>query len=478
MSIKNTRLAAFKLVIIAAFTGVFAVQFFVGNTMPAEASASGPSPSYTNAPGEGNCTACHLLAPVNTGTGSVAISGVPANYLPGQEVPITVTTTQSDGVVYGFQLTALDHSGANAGSFTLPSQNPMQLQFMEGPIGNDLRRYVEHTAQGIIPTEFGSKSWTFTWTAPEQRIGKIGFYAAGNGANGDGHNSGDYIYTTSTASLSGSAISNFDGDTASDIGVYRPSTGNWYSYNISTGAVQTALFGLAEDKIAPGDYDGDGTTDYAVFRPSSGTWYIQRSSLGFTGVQFGSDGDLPVAGDYDGDGMTDIAVFRPSNGYWYIMQSTAGFTAAGFGLDGDKPVPGDFDADGKTDFAVFRPSTGTWYLQQSTAGFAGMQFGSPEDRPVQSDFDGDGKTDIAVFRPSTGIWYLLRSTDGFLGVNFGLSEDIPAPADYDGDGKTDIAVFRPSNGTWYLTRSSDDSFYAAQFGLDGDVPVAAGYLAW
>src|ERR671912_206053 len=65
------------------------------------ASASGPSPSHTSAPGEANCTACHSDFPVNSGTGNVTITGVPKNYLPNQQIPVTVRTSQADAVVYG-----------------------------------------------------------------------------------------------------------------------------------------------------------------------------------------------------------------------------------------------------------------------------------------------------------------------------------------------------------------------------------------
>ena len=51
-------------------------------------------PSHTGAPGEANCTACHTSFPVNSGTGGVTITGLPANYRPGQVVPITVTVSQ------------------------------------------------------------------------------------------------------------------------------------------------------------------------------------------------------------------------------------------------------------------------------------------------------------------------------------------------------------------------------------------------
>ena len=447
------------------------------NSTNVSASASGPTPSHTNAPGETNCTACHSDFPVNTGTGNVTITGVPANYLPGQTFTITAKTSQADAVIYGFQLTAIDSTGGQIGTFNLPSQNPQQLQVLNGLVDGMVRQYVEHTVDGIIPTQFGSKSWTFSWTAPSQRKGKIGFYMAGNGANSDGNTGGDYIYTTKAATLSGSALSNFDSDGISDVAVFRPSTGVWYALNSTDGNFQAVQFGVNGDQIAPGDYDGDGKTDRAVWRPTTGVWYVEKSSGGHIIQQFGSLNDIPVPGDYDGDLKSDLAVFRPSTGVWYIARSSNGtFDIRQFGISTDKTAQGDFDADGKTDIAVWRPSTGVWYIWRSSdAGFTIFAFGLDGDLPVQGDYDGDGKTDAAVFRPSSSVWYLNRSSQGFAAAQFGASTDKPVPADFDGDGKSDIAVFR--NGIWYILRSTDGGVTIVSFGSAGDVAIPSGYIS-
>ena len=461
----------------AAFIAAVGILGFAERFEPdtaARASAFGPSASHTGAPLEDNCASCHSGTPVNTGGGSVSISGVPANYLPGQQYPVTVTTAQSDGVVFGFQMTAIDSLGREVGDYVIPPMTPDRMQTITGLVGGNVRRYIEHTSDGITPTQFGTNSWTFNWTAPASRVGKISFYAAGNAANSDGSPGGDKIYTTSRATLSGSAISNFDTDGRSDVSVWRPSTGTWYSLG-SSGTYQVAVFGVSGDKITPGDYDGDGRTDYSVWRPSTGVWYINKSGGGFQATNFGQSGDIPVPGDYDGDLKTDIAVFRPSNGTWYILGSTGIYRERAFGVSGDKPVQADFDADGKTDIAVWRPSTGVWYaIPSATNGFTANTFGVNGDQPVEADYDGDGKADLAIFRPSTGTWYILGTTQGYRVVNFGVATDKPSPADYDGDGKTDIAVFR--DGTWYIQGSNGPTFLVYNFGQAGDVAVPTGYL--
>ena len=185
-----------KLTIIVAFS-VLAVAVFLSNgRQKAAASASGPSPSYTEAPGENNCTACHTDFQVNSGTGSVQISGVPQNYVPGQQISVTVTTSQIGAVNYGFQLTAIDQTGKTVGTFTVPPHSPALIQIKTNIVGGQTRKYVEHTVDGINPTMFDTLSWTFNWAAPNPAVGQINFYAAGNAANGDRATSGDYIYTT------------------------------------------------------------------------------------------------------------------------------------------------------------------------------------------------------------------------------------------------------------------------------------------
>lgn len=271
----------------------------------------------------------------------------------------------------------------------------------------------------------------------------------------------------------------YDGDGRSDVSVYRPSAGDWYVLNSSSG-FSGVHFGATGDMPAPGDFDGDGKTDISVFRPSGGDWFrLNSSDNSFTGLHFGATEDKPAVGDFDGDGKADISVFRPSAGDWYRLNSSDGqFVGLHFGISEDKPAVGDFDGDGKSDICVFRPSTGSWFrLNSSNNGFVGLNFGIAEDKPVPEDYDGDGKTDIAVYRPSSGDWFWLNSGSGnaFSGLHWGSAGDKPAVADFDGDGKADISVFRPTDGNWYQLNSTA-GYAAVHFGVSEDIPTTASFL--
>jgi hypothetical protein len=473
MKIATGRSAVLKLSIIVFFVVLLGLIALIGGRGKANASAFGPAAAHTGAPGENNCTACHTGSPVNSGGGNVTITGVPQSYRPGQQVQVTVATTHEGAVIYGFQMTAIDSAGREAGTFSLPVQVPPRMQIVDGNVGGNPRKYVEHTVDGLFPN-----SWTFTWTAPAHSVGEVGFYAAGNGANSDGGPSGDNIYTTSRESLAKVPLADFDGDAKTDLSIYRPSVGEWFYQKSSDGVVPGFQFGVSTDKIVPGDYTGDGKTDIAIWRPSNGFWFILRSEDFLVyGFPFGTDGDVPVPGDYDGDGKTDAAVFRPTTVTWIINKSSGGVTFHTFGAIGDKPVVADYDGDGKTDIAIYRPSVGEWYYQRSSDGVVpGFQFGSSTDKPVQGDYTGDGKADIAFWRPSTGFWYVLRSEDFlFYGFPWGLATDLPAPGDFDGDGKMDASVFRPSDTVWYINRSTAGVFIQ-QFGAAADKPVPGAFV--
>ena len=88
------------------------------------------------------------------------------------------------------------------------------------------------------------------------------------------------------------------------------------------GSTLTLQWGVAGDIPVPADYNGDTITDYGVWRPSNGKWYVRDGKTGATlvnGVAWGQFGDCPMASRLAaaGPGVMELNVWRPSNGVWY-----------------------------------------------------------------------------------------------------------------------------------------------------------------
>jgi len=283
-------------------------------------------------------------------------------------------------------------------------------------------------------------------------------------------------------------FADFDGDSKSDVSVFR--SGTWFinpSSNPSFAAAPSAAYGVqfgqTGDITVPADYDGDGKSDIAVWRGAAfANFYILNSSNNtFRAEQFGTTGDNPtVSGDWDADGKADLAVYRGAaqSFFYYRPSAQAGvnFVPIQWGTSGDTPIFGDFDGDRRLDATIYRPANNTFYVRQSSNGVPLIrQWGNAlTDAIFAGDFDGDGKSDFAVQRFSgepAGTWYVLQSSGTTRAIVWGLGSDVPVPADYDGDGRMDVAVFRRSNRTWYILGSSDNTARYSVFGASTDFPL-------
>ncbi len=303
-------------------------------------------------------------------------------------------------------------------------------------------------------------------------------------------NSVSIILDVNAPSLSPRTQYDFDGDLKVDFAVYRD--GNtlnapsyWHILRSSNNTYQGIQHGASGDKPVPADWNGDGTTDVAVWRPSTGVWYTSTNAASNYGAfHWGQNGDVPLPGDFDGDGKADYAVYRPSVGYWYLLKSANGaYQEQQFGTSTDKPVLGDFDGDGKTDIAFYRPGASPladsfWHVIRSSNGqFLSTQFGRGEDKPVPADYDGDGRTNFAVFRPSDFTWYTSTNPAINYGAyQWGAEGDVPAPADFDADTRADLVIFRPGSSSWYILRSTDGGVVSRQWGAPGDKPAPSSFI--
>lgn len=167
-------------------------------TVSVFAISSGAPEEHSGAPGEQNCTACHL-GRVNSGTGKVTIEAVnAATYAIGQKMRIRVTIEDPNAMRWGFESTARAESNTSVSVGTIaPSDGNTQVS----SIGN--RQWVTHTSDGTRRGTRSPVTFEFDWTAPESDIGPIVFYVSANAANGNLQNTGDSIYTSNVRLLAG-----------------------------------------------------------------------------------------------------------------------------------------------------------------------------------------------------------------------------------------------------------------------------------
>lgn len=166
--------------------------------------AGGGQTGLTGAPGENNCTQCHIGTALD-GTNEnalVVLDGISptTSYVEGNSYSVTLTMN-SDPAKKGFSAVALDASNNNAGSFTGDGGFGGTQDFTSAT-----RHYVSHTSTSNTSAQ---STWIWTWDAPAigANVGDVTFYVASNAANDNGTTTGDMIYLsqhviTSTAGIS------------------------------------------------------------------------------------------------------------------------------------------------------------------------------------------------------------------------------------------------------------------------------------
>ena len=277
----------------------------------------------------------------------------------------------------------------------------------------------------------------------------------------------------------------FTGDNRTDLALYEESSGRWYVYSLTAGALAlgTTLGGPGYVPVL-GDFDGNGRSDIGVYRPLSGAWYARRLTEDhfLATTTWGGQGFTAIIGDYDGDGIDDFGVYDLARGLWYIRRVDGSILAwaAQWGGPGFVPVSGDYDGDCCSDLCAYDTTSGHWYITSlgvnSASGLIawGMPWGGTGFSAMRGDFDGDGLDDLAVYQAATGNWYVLSLTRGVLvwAVNWGGPGYVPVLGDFDGDGQTDIAAYHEATGTWYArTASGKLIFWGLLWGGPGMQPM-------
>lgn len=212
----------------------------------------------------------------------------------------------------------------------------------------------------------------------------------------------------------------------------------------------------AGDIPVAGDWSGSGTTKIGIYRPSTGQWFLDYNGDGVFDAgdktyNFGGiAGDLPVVGDWSGSGFAKVGIFR--EGFFWILDyngdgmfDTGDQAFAYGGVAGDVPVSGDWSGDGKAKVGVVRPfSTGGvpafWLLDANNdhaidAGDLIFAYGGiAGDVPVVGDWNGTGTAKAGIFRQ--GFFWIedyngsapatLGGTDTVAFAYGGIAGDVPA----------------------------------------------------
>ena len=163
----------------------------------------GPDPKLTGGFGERTCLKCHQGHALNAGRslgGVFHLEGVPREYEPGQTYPIRVVIGQPGQSRWGFELGARFADSKNQAGTLAPADGNTQLMEEDGI------QYLMHSEDGTrAGQQHGPVEFNLNWTAPDSGGELVIFNAAGNAANGNDTEEGDFIYTAGAASLTAGA---------------------------------------------------------------------------------------------------------------------------------------------------------------------------------------------------------------------------------------------------------------------------------
>jgi Divergent InlB B-repeat domain len=259
---------------------------------------------------------------------------------------------------------------------------------------------------------------------------------AGGGCQGVGN-------CTVTLATSTSVSATFVGPNPAAIGIFRPATGQWFIDANGNGIwegcnIDLCLgpFGLSGDLPVAGNWTGTGLANIGVYRPTTGEWLLDVNGNGqWDGCNVDQclkplrpQSTLPLVGDWTGTGTDKVGEMVPGqtpklyldlNGDG-VLQNCKIDACLKFGsVAGDLPVVGDWTGTGTAKVGLFRPSTGEWFLDvngdlqsYNCTVDKCLKFGAAGDLPVVGDWTGTGTANIGVYRPTTGEWFLDLNGNG------------------------------------------------------------------
>jgi len=169
---------------------VLGAGLVVGFSYNVFTNSSGAPSGVTSGLGSPTCVMCHS-GPVGTGSANISIQGNPSSYNPGQTYTVNVSVNDPGCTKFGFASRVIDINQNAAGSI---ASMGAETQIISGTSPQE----ITHTRSGNTSSTPGSKTWSYSWTAPSGASApdSVFFAASINASNADGRNSGDRIYST------------------------------------------------------------------------------------------------------------------------------------------------------------------------------------------------------------------------------------------------------------------------------------------
>jgi hypothetical protein len=149
-----------------------------------------------------NCSSCHGDYSVNSGGGSITLTGLPSTYVPGSSYSFSIKINHptTDRKVWGYAIKAIDTVTRNVvGMWSTTNANSS----VKGTAGSTS---YELSHANAATTTAGANTYTYTnltWTAPALPTinqARVKFYVAVIAGNNNGNEAGDYVYTTTFTS--------------------------------------------------------------------------------------------------------------------------------------------------------------------------------------------------------------------------------------------------------------------------------------
>lgn len=221
-------------------------------------------------------------------------------------------------------------------------------------------------------------------------------------------------------------VSDFDGDYELDSCLWSIDTGTFLCTSSRVGWDFALPIGQKTDLPIIGDFNGDSITDLGMYRSQTKEFYYRFlgkfAPIDIQMIQLNSEvseNSIPQIADYDGDDKADFAIYDPKENTFVINESsTSQIVKINLCKDtrcGSVPIVGDFDGDGKSDPGTIDLELGNFNYNSSLYSSLVSHLIDSElpEMFVSAHFDNDLKSDLVFLDTNEEILGIAESSNNF-----------------------------------------------------------------